>query len=159
MVCSSIKYAIFFRWVWLFSLFLIATQHLRERHMFVSSDGLFQSTFTANVENSSVPKRRVGNVIRRLRPSINSIWPLKMLCKFLILEQIRISVKVECQRMRIEKYIVTQRKLCNHQIYVVPGDPSQTDTFDLALMQIIISFEQCLIVLFSQYPCTIQLVI
>ena len=40
----------------------------------------------ANAENTSVPKRRVGNVIKRPRPSINSIWLLKMLCKFRDLE-------------------------------------------------------------------------
>ena len=40
----------------------------------------------ANAENTSVPKRRVGNVIKRPRPSINSTWLLKMLCKLRDLE-------------------------------------------------------------------------
>ena len=33
----------------------------------------------------------------------------------------------------------------------IPGDPSQTDTADLALMKIIIIFEQCLISTHAQF--------
>ena len=45
--------------------------------------------------------------------------------------------------------VKTKLTISFNETSYIPGDPSQTDTFDLALMQIIIIFEQCLIVIFS----------